>query len=458
MRYEFDHRTGGMVPKKDDNIYFAQSQGGGLIIDDKKNNLRYIIERDERITKLFGSFRGNNLNLYDMRDARMIADRVVRLLGRDHKYVDYHYFLRGYHMNEVAVKSCSDYIEESVWSNINKRSEGSSIRREEGFVVGHLEDDENTTLIISSDCAGKGDIVEFDDGKKYYNLYDDIYICVINNNDTDTDTYYRYDEDAEDVVNMIECFQANASLRTNNDFGMLRALMCQGEWDNGFLDGLDVTIEERCVTFRFGSSFEFEIYDDWDKAKDEAVEQAIDIERESLKSLTNTSNNSYLTSSEREKKRKQFEDFIENIRRFCGNDGFDEDELRDLFVESYGLDYDEFDEENAIDALLSNEIIEDTEDYFELDEDGEIDHTLPKFDYTDYRDKYVDKMVDDMDDYIDEYISRFGYEGIGEYIDFDTVGERYVDNDGPAQWLANEDQEERKEEIDYVTYYIYRKS
>ena len=63
-----------------------------------------------------------------------------------------------------------------------------------------------------------------------------------------------------------------------------------------------------------------------------------------------------------------------------------------------------------------------------------------------------------MDDYIDEYISRFGYEGIGEYIDFDTVGERYVDNDGPAQWLANEDQEEREERIDDVTYYIYRKN
>ena len=58
MRYEFDHRTGSMVPKKDDTIYFAQSQGGGLIVDDKKNNLRYIIERDGRLNKLFGSFKG----------------------------------------------------------------------------------------------------------------------------------------------------------------------------------------------------------------------------------------------------------------------------------------------------------------------------------------------------------------------------------------------------------------
>ena len=456
MRYEFDHRTGGMVPKKDDNIYFAQSQGGGLIVDDKKNNLRYIIERDGRITKLFGSFRGNGLNIYDMRDARMIAERVMRLLGREHKYSDYHYFLRGYHMNENYIKSCSDYMNESIWSDMQDRGDITSVKPEDGEIIGQLPD--GTKLILSREALSGGELVEFDDNK-FYTLeepYDEyVYIAVINNGDTDT--YYRYDEDAEGIVNMIESFQADASLRTNNDFGMLRALVCQDEWDNGFLDGLDVTIEERCVTFKFGSGFEFEIYDDWDNAKDEAVEQAIDIERDTLKSLTDTSNNSYLTSSEREKKRKQFEDFIENIRRFCGNDGFDEDELRDLFVESYGLDYDEFDEENAIDALLSNEIIEDTEDYFELDEDGEIDHTLPKFDYTDYRDKYVEKMVDDMDDYIDEYISRFGYEGIGEYIDFDAVGERYVDNDGPAHWLANEDSEEREEKIDGVTYYIYRK-
>lgn len=456
MRFEFDHRTGTMQPRKDDNIYFAQSQGGGLIVDDKKNNLRYIIERNEKITKLFGNFRGDALNLYDMRDARMISDRVVRLLGKNHKYADFHYFLKGYHMSESVVKNSSFFFNESLWGEIRKKSLGQEVRSEEGKVIGSLED--GTKLILPTDAFSYGEIVEFDDNQ-FYTLtepYDEyVYIAVINKGDTDT--YYKYDENSEAIVNMVECFQADASLRTNNDFGMLRALMCQDEWDNGFLDGLDVTAEERCVTFRFGSSFEFAIYDDWDKAKDEAVEQAIDIERDTLQSLTNTSN-TYLTSSERENKRKQFKDFIENIRRFCGNDGFDEDELKDVFVESYESDYDEFDEDDAIDALLSNGIIEDTEDYFELDEDGEIDHSLPKFDYTDYKDKYVEKMVDDMDDYIDEYIFRFGYDGIEEYIDFDTVGERYVDNDGPAHWLANEDSEERTEEIDNVTYYIYRKS
>ena len=197
MRYEFDHRTGGMVPKKDDNIYFAQSQGGGLIVDDKKNNLRYIIERDGRITKLFGSFRGNG--------ARMIAERVMRLLGRDHKYSDYHYFLRGYHMNESYIKSCSDYMNESIWSDMQDRGDVESVKPEDGEIIGQLPD--GTNLVLSREALNGGELVEFDDDQKYYNLYEDIYICVVNNNETDT--YYRYDEDAEGVVNMTEMFSAD---------------------------------------------------------------------------------------------------------------------------------------------------------------------------------------------------------------------------------------------------------
>jgi hypothetical protein len=133
MKFEFDHKTGMMRPKKDEEIYFAQSQGGGLIVDDKKNNIKYVIERDGRITKLFGSFDKSNLNLYDMRDARIIADRVRRLLGVDHKYSDFHYFLRGYHMNESVIESCSDFIDESFWGDVHKRSRGDEMRKEDEF-------------------------------------------------------------------------------------------------------------------------------------------------------------------------------------------------------------------------------------------------------------------------------------------------------------------------------------
>ena len=129
MRFELDHRTGMMRPKKNEEIYFAQSQGGGLIVDDNKNNIKYIIERDGRIIKLFGSFDKDNLNLYDMRDARIIADRVMRLLGRDHKYTDFHYFLRGYRMSESFIKTCSDFLSESIWSDMQDRSSGETVKK-----------------------------------------------------------------------------------------------------------------------------------------------------------------------------------------------------------------------------------------------------------------------------------------------------------------------------------------
>ena len=81
MKFELDHRTGMMVPKKDENIYFARSIGGGLIVDDKKNRKKFIIERDGKVTVLFGSMSKDNLHFYDMRDAKQIENRVMRMFG-----------------------------------------------------------------------------------------------------------------------------------------------------------------------------------------------------------------------------------------------------------------------------------------------------------------------------------------------------------------------------------------
>lgn len=346
-------------------------------------------------------------------------------------------------------------ITESIWSDIQDISMGKTVKKEDGMIIGQLED--GTKLIMSNEAwTDGGELVDFG-GSNIYTFNEsgeEVYIAVIN--EGDTDVYYRYDEDSENVANMIRCFEADESLRTNNDFGMLRALMNQDEWDNDDFDDLEVSIEGNYVNFEF-SGFEFIIYDDIDKAKDDAVEDAINIEKETLEGLKNELSQKYLSSTESENIRKRFHSFIDNIRNNCGNDGFDEDELKGVFEESFEFDYDEFDEEDAIDALLSREIIEDTEEYFDLDEDGEIDHTLPKFDYQDYKDKYVEKSMEDLGDFVDEYVLRFGYDGIEEYIDFDKVGEMYVDIDGPAHWLAHYDSADREQRIDDVIYYIYRR-
>ena len=433
MKFELDHRTGMMRPKKDEEIYFAQSQGGGLIVDDKKNNIKYIIERDGRITKLFGSFDKDNLNLYDMRDARIIADRVRRLLGVDHKYTDFHYFLRGYHMNESVIRKCSDFLGESIWSDIQDRSSGETIKKEEGRIIGELED--GTRLIMSNDAFADGNLVEFDEGNIYTlkeSSDEELYIAVIN--EGAKDVYYMYDEDSEDVVNMVRCFEVEDTLRTDNDFGMLRALISQDEWYNDYLDGLEVTVYRHHTDFEF-SSYEFVIYDDRNRAIDDAVEM-----EEDLLDSTNFTKG-----------------VVEQFRNTLGDDFLDEEQMKEDLKESQEYYYDDLSEEDAIDELLRWKIIEDTEDYFEVDEDGDVDHTLPKFDYGDYKDEYVEKYIDDISDYIDTYISTYGYDGIENYINKTTLAKKIIESDGPENEIASYDGVERKERIDGTTYYIYRR-
>ena len=107
MKFELDHRTGMMVPKKDENIYFGKSMGGGLIVDDKKNKKKFIIERNGKITVLFGSMSKDNLHFYDMREARDIEIRIKRMFGPSHPYANYKKFLKG--MSEGYIKSRDEF-------------------------------------------------------------------------------------------------------------------------------------------------------------------------------------------------------------------------------------------------------------------------------------------------------------------------------------------------------------
>ena len=434
MRFELDYRTGMMRPKKDDEIYFAQSQGGGLIVDDKKNNIKYIIERDGRITKLFGSFDKDNLNLYDMRDARIIADRVMRLLGRDHKYTDFHCFLRGYRMSENFIKTCSDFLTESIWSDMQDRSSGDVVKKEDGRIIGQLED--GTKLVMSNDAwTDGGELVEFDEGNIYTfdESGDKIYVAVMEN-PQNRDVYYRYDEDSEDVVNMIECFETDDDLRKSNEFGALKAIMRQNEWDDGDFDDLDVKVGRDYVEITVGQSYEFAVYEDRDKA----IDYAIDLEKDLLDSDVFTKYT------------------VERFRNILGDDFFDEKSMETDLKDSMESYYNDLDEADAIEELLRYNVIEDTEDYFGLDEDGDIDHSIPKFDYQYYGDVYAEKYIENIDDVIDEFISNFGYDGIENYIKYDRLAKLIVEADGPESTIASYDGVEREETVDGQTYYIYR--
>lgn len=117
-KFVFNPRTGRMEPKQDTELHFGATMGGGLRVDDPKNNIKYIIERDETITWLFCY--NKKLNIYDSRDAHMIAERVLRMFhNRNHKYADYRQFLKGGVVNDGKVKSFDEFINETTDTNVD---------------------------------------------------------------------------------------------------------------------------------------------------------------------------------------------------------------------------------------------------------------------------------------------------------------------------------------------------
>ena len=130
MKFEFDKRTGMMIPKKNEQIYFASSVGGGLRVDDRKHNVKFIVERNGKITNIAGIY-DSSVNLYDFNDARVIADRVARMFGRNHKYADYHYFLKGV-VRESEVMDFDGYVNE-FWGPVLNRDILEETREEDKF-------------------------------------------------------------------------------------------------------------------------------------------------------------------------------------------------------------------------------------------------------------------------------------------------------------------------------------
>ena len=324
-------------------------------------------------------------------------------------------------------------ITESIWSDIQDRSMG-NVRKEDGRIIGQLKD--GTKLIMPNEAwADGGELVDFG-GSNIYTFNesgDKCYIAVIN--EGNTDVYYKYDEDSEDVVNMIECFETDDDLRKSNEFGVLKAIMRQNEWDDGDFDDLDVDVLSDYVSIRVGQSYEFTIYED----RDEVINYAISLEKDLLDSDVFT------------------EGSVTRFRNILGDDFLDEKSMESDLKDSMESYYNDLDEDDAIEELLRYNAIEDTEDYFGLDEDGDIDHSIPKFDYQDYGDVYAEKYIENISDVIDEFISNFGYNGIENYVNYDRLAQLIIETDGPESVIASYDGVEREETVNGQTYYIYRR-
>ena len=67
------------------------------------------IERDGRITVLYGNMSKDNLHFYDMREARDIEMRVKRKFGPSHPYANYKKFLKG--VRESYIKTFDEFTD-----------------------------------------------------------------------------------------------------------------------------------------------------------------------------------------------------------------------------------------------------------------------------------------------------------------------------------------------------------
>ena len=90
-----------------DRWYCFDDWWNELIVDDKKNRKKFIIERDGSITILFGNMSKDNLHFYDMREARDIETRVKRMFGSKHPFANYKKFLKG--VRESYIKTFDEF-------------------------------------------------------------------------------------------------------------------------------------------------------------------------------------------------------------------------------------------------------------------------------------------------------------------------------------------------------------
>lgn len=306
------------------------------------------------------------------------------------------------------------------------------VRKEDGVFIGTVN---GKNLILPNDNIGV--VVRFDNNKYYYFEQLDVYIVTVN--DGEEDTYYIYDpNDSHKSTTMRKWFHSNKEIR-KNDFGWLHALVDASSCTVDDLD--DMETEFYCNNngrhrFIFHTSEEYCAYDNEDDAKKDAVEAQCDIFHE--------------CGIEK--------DDIKRWRTMFGDDFININAITDAFKDIYKDEYDNFDNEDKIQGLLDYEIIEDTDEYFKTDEDGNTNHDEPTFDPDDYTDKYVDGNMKGMSDnsIIDEYFAEFGYDDIFSVIDDDVLADEIVEHDGPANSLATYDGASHEEEVNGRTYFLYK--
>ena len=427
MKFAFDNRTGEMRPQKDNQIYFNRSMSGGLRIDDKLNNVKYIIERDGSIKNIFGVMK--DVNIYDQRNAHIIADRVKRMFGPSHKYSNYKRFLKGYHL----IESFEEFVNEGFLSKTINRAKDGTERLEAGKQV---KTPMGTILMDDKGCGVP--CVVNKETEEYYTTIkvnnEELYL--FGYEDDGTFTYFLYNEtgDDEEPYELEQLATAEYDM-TTDDFILIRAM-------------LDLDSNNRDMEFKDNDSYytcemgreEYMLFDDHDKAEEMAIEweksSCEGCGKDMIKHWIDSFGEDIIDYDFEGARRESNENYVNDIESENGDHG-----------------------NRLFDELIQNEIIEDTEEYFELiepeDEEGELDYDSPKFDVDDAKEQYIDILCDDGDD-AEWYFDNFVDDGLEDYIDYDKLAEKIIEDNGVGGTLSSYDGNEYEFFEDDYEIYIYR--
>jgi hypothetical protein len=332
-------------------------------------------------------------------------------------------------------------INEHLWSGIIHRSESGEIRKENGVVVGKTKD--GIALTLSTEDSSNGELYEVNGESVFYLFELDTYFCVVQ--DGDYDSYYRYEPDVdvrdEVGINMVSWFSGVIPELKTLDFSWLKAIVDAAEVNVRDLESLDT------------EEYNYK-YDEID----------FEVDGKNFKSFDNCDNAEVCAIDD-------CEEFFEGngvdkdtFKRFIKNFGytfFNTNSMNDDLVSMYENDWDDMNEDDKIKWLIEHDDeITETEEYFETDEDGEIDLDQPKFDTSDYQDEYVGYNTDKLTDkeLVQQWIEIYGFEEdrLKDYIDYHELAKLCIDADGVAHQLARYDGNEIETDKNGHTYYFYR--
>lgn len=408
MKFEYNNKSGLMEPVKNKQIYFSRSMSGGLRVDDQIHNVKYVIERDGKITYISGI---KKINIYDYRNAHIIADRVKRMFGPDNKFTDYKLFTEGYY----GIMSYDNFVNERLFKSSMNRVKSGDIRKEDGIKI-KIPDIEQGYVILDDKGCGlpykiNEDVATPDEEyyiKIIYHNEGDIY--VFGYEDDGSYTYFMYDENNEEEGYLTQLATSDYNM-ADDEFKYLIA-MCDSPFVNEDMEFH--TYGGSKVSCEIGKK-EYLFYNSENDAEDAAIENQRQIIED-----TNIDSESL----------KRWLDFF-------GDEFIDTSSIEDMMRESEESYVGDIENENGIhgtrlfDELIENDIIEDSDEYFETDEDGELDYDQPLFDIDDKKEEFVDYLCDRYDDVLEWYSGIYGtYEGLEKYVDIDKLAELIVDNDG----------------------------